>query len=71
MDKIPDFHQTEKEVLARSAGWNDIEPFALTFEGYSHWDSFRQCREAARQGIISYKRKGKWDRFGANAMHSL
>jgi hypothetical protein len=69
MNKIPDSHLVEKDVLSGSASWNDIEPFALTFDGYSHWGSFKQCREAARQDL--YTGKKKWDGFGANTMHSL
>lgn len=26
-------------------------PFALTFNGYKHWGSFKKCREVAKQGV--------------------
>ena len=31
-----------------TAGWNDIEPFALTYNGYKKW-GFDQCAKIARE----------------------
>ncbi len=61
MDKIPNSQLAEKDIPPRSASWNDLEPFALTFDGYSHWGSFKQCREVARQGRILYKGQKELD----------
>ena len=36
-----------QDVPSPSAGWDDICPFALTFNGYKHWGSFEKCAEIA------------------------
>jgi len=57
MDRIPNSQLIEKDVPSRRAGWGKIEDFALTYNGYTQWGSFKKCREVAKQGINLYKGK--------------
>jgi len=55
MDTIPNTQLIEKDVPSPRATWKKIEPFALTFNGYKHWGSFKKCREVADQGVKLYR----------------
>ena len=55
MDRIPNSQLIEKDIPSRRAGWGKIEIFALTYNGYTQWGSFKKCREVAKQGINLYK----------------
>ena len=57
MDRIPNSQLIEKDIPSRRAGWGKIEIFALTYNGYTQWCSFKKCREVAKQGINLYKGK--------------
>ena len=57
MDKIPNSHLIEKDIPSHRASWKKIEPFALTFDGYKHWGSFKRCREVAEVGVTFYREK--------------
>jgi hypothetical protein len=57
MNKIPNSQLIEKDIPSNKATWKKIQPFALTFNGYEHWGTFKKCREVAQQGIIQYKAK--------------
>jgi hypothetical protein len=57
MDKIPNSQLIETDVPTQNASWKKIEPFALTFNGYKHWGSFKKCREVAREGVKLYREK--------------
>ncbi len=57
MDKIPNSHLIEKDIPSQRASWKKIEPFALTFDGYKHWGSFKRCREVAEVGVALYREK--------------
>ncbi|MBM3179627.1 MAG: hypothetical protein FJZ86_04660 [Chloroflexi bacterium] len=57
MDRIPNSQLIEKDIPSRRAGWSKIEIFALTYNGYTQWGSFKKCREVAKQGINLYKGK--------------
>ena len=47
----------EKDIPSSKATWKKILPFALTFNGYEHWGTFKKCREVAHQGVALYKAK--------------
>lgn len=55
MDRIPNTHLIEQDIPSSRASWKKIQPFALTFNGYSHWGSFKKCREVAGQGVKLYR----------------
>jgi len=57
MNKIPNSQLIAKDVPSSKATWKKILPFALTFNGYEHWGTFKKCREVAHQGVILYKGK--------------
>jgi len=55
MDIIPNSHLIENDIPSNRASWKKIEPFALTFDGYKHWGSFKRCREVAEEGVKLYR----------------
>ncbi len=57
MNKIPNSQLIENDIPNLHASWKKIEPFALTFDGYKHWGSFKKCREVAEEGVKSYRGK--------------
>jgi hypothetical protein len=57
MNKIPNSQLIEKDIPSSKATWKKIQAFALTFNGYEHWGTFKKCREVAQQGITLYKEK--------------
>jgi hypothetical protein len=57
MNKIPNSQLIEKDIPSSKATWRKILPFALTFNGYEHWGTFKKCREVAHQGVTLYKNK--------------
>ena len=57
MNKIPNSQLIEKDIPSSKATWKKIQPFALTFNGYEHWGTFKKCREVAQQGVTQYKSK--------------
>ncbi len=57
MNKIPNTQLTEENIPSQDASWKKVLPFALTFNGYDHWGSFKKCREVAEQGVQLYRGK--------------
>ena len=57
MDRIPNSQLMETDIPNQNASWKKIEPFALTFNGYKHWGSFKKCREIAKEGVKLYHEK--------------
>jgi hypothetical protein len=55
MDKIPNSQLIENDIPGHRASWKKIEPFALSFNGYKHWGSFKRCREVAEVGVKLYR----------------
>jgi hypothetical protein len=55
MDSIPNSQLIAKDIPSQRASWKKIEPFALTFNGYKHWGSFKKCREVAERGVKLYR----------------
>ncbi|MBI3162434.1 MAG: hypothetical protein HYZ23_07985 [Chloroflexi bacterium] len=55
MDKIPNSQLIEKDIPSQRASWKKIELFALTFNGYKHWGSFKKCREVAERGVKLFR----------------
>ena len=55
MNRIPNSQLIEKDIPPKRASWSKIESFALTYNGYTQWGSFKKCREVAKQGIGQYK----------------
>jgi hypothetical protein len=47
----------EADLPARRATWIKILPFALTFDGYEHWGSFKKCREVADFGVSLHRKQ--------------
>ena len=57
MNKIPNSQLIAKDIPSNKATWKKVLPFALTFNGYEHWGTFKKCREVAHQGVVLYKGK--------------
>ena len=57
MDNIPNSQLIEGDIPSNRASWKKIQPFALTFNGYKHWGSFKRCREVAEHGVTLYRGK--------------
>lgn len=57
MNRIPNSQLIENDIPRQNASWKKIEPFALTFNGYKHWGSFKKCREVAKEGVKLYRGK--------------
>ena len=55
IDLIPNSELVEGHIPAPGAGWKSILAFALSFNGYKHWGSFKKCREVAKLGIDQYR----------------
>jgi hypothetical protein len=55
MNKIPNSQLIENDIPHLHASWKKIEPFAVTFDGYKHWGSFKKCREVAEEGVKLYR----------------
>jgi len=55
MEKIPNTHLIEDDIPSRRAIWKKVLPFAMTFNGYGHWGSFKKCREVADQGVKRFR----------------
>ena len=47
----------ENDIPSSRASWKNIQPFALTFNGYEHWGSFQKCREVANAGRDIYRKE--------------
>lgn len=47
MEKIENIRLTLEDVPPPNAGWQEIQEFALTFDGYQFWGSFEKCAEIA------------------------
>ena len=57
MNNIPNSQLIENDIPARRASWKNIQPFALTFDGYKHWGTFKKCREVADYGLNLYRKQ--------------
>ena len=57
MNKIPNSQLIENDIPSSRASWKKIVPFALTFNGYEHWGTFKKCREVAKHGVDLYRSK--------------
>ncbi len=57
MDRIPNSQLNVKDIPTGNAAWKRIIPFAMTFNGYAHWGSFKKCREVASVGVKLYRSK--------------
>ena len=55
MGRIPNSQLIEKDLPPRRASWKKIQPFALTFNGYEHWGSFKKCRQVAQNGVTLFR----------------
>jgi hypothetical protein len=57
MKTISNAQLLEADLPARRATWIKILPFALTFDGYEHWGSFKKCREIADFGVRLHRKQ--------------
>ena len=57
MNNIPNSQLIENDIPSRRASWKNIQPFALTFDGYKHWGTFKKCREVADYGLSLYRKQ--------------
>jgi hypothetical protein len=46
---IPDDALRVDMIPASGADWDEIQRFALTFDGYAYWGSFERCEEVAEE----------------------
>ena len=52
MDEIANINLTEEIIPPYNADyWGVIDCFALSFDGYGHWGSFRRCAEIGNRSI--------------------
>ena len=56
MKPIPNAQLIEADLPARRATWIKIQSFALTFDGYEHWGSFKKCSEVAHLGVSLHRK---------------
>jgi hypothetical protein len=61
MNKLSNSLLIEDDIPSRRASWKKIVPFAMTFNGYQHWGSFRKCREVAQTGVQLYRNRQELD----------
>lgn len=54
-NNIPNSQLIDEDIPSNRASWKKIQPFALTFNGYKHWGSFKRCREVAEQGVSLHR----------------
>ena len=61
------------DIPVAGAPWDDIQRFALTFDGYNYWDSFEKCAEVANRGnpqnLVEFRtclffEQRRWRHFG-------
>lgn len=57
MNKIPNSQLIENDIPSSRARWVKILPFALTFNGYEHWGTFKKCRDVAKHGVNLFRSK--------------
>ena len=57
MNKIPNSQLLKNDIPLSRASWKNIQPFALSFNGYKHWGSFQKCREVADLGRDIYRKE--------------
>ncbi|HVF26437.1 MAG TPA: hypothetical protein VNA23_11140 [Anaerolineales bacterium] len=57
MKPIPNSQLSETDPPARSANWQNIQTFAITFDGYEHWGSFKKCREVADLDVSLHRKQ--------------
>jgi hypothetical protein len=57
MNEIANSNLTEKDIPPPNAGWDVIELFALSFNGYSYWGSFEKCADIANSGLDLWNEK--------------
>lgn len=43
------------DIPSREAGFGELCDFALTFDGYKHWGSFKKCSEVASKVSEEYQ----------------
>jgi hypothetical protein len=51
---IADADLSPQDVPALDADWNSIASFALTFDGYDYWGSFKACGEVANAAAVAF-----------------
>ena len=56
-EEIPNANLKEDDIPAADAGYHQITSFALTFDGYEAWGSFRRCAEIANHWADVYARR--------------
>lgn len=57
-DEIANADLTSDDVPGPKATWWEINQFALTFDGYSHWGSFDACAELANAAAQDFAERG-------------
>lgn len=48
----------EGDLPSASAEWYEIGRFALSFNGYERWGSFRKCAEIGNRGAEAFRAEG-------------
>jgi hypothetical protein len=56
MKPISNAQLIETDLPERRATWVKIQPFAISFDGYEHWGSFKKCREVADFGVSLHRK---------------
>ena len=55
-EEIPNADLKEEDIPVADAEYHEITSFALTFDGYEAWGSFRGCAEVANSWADAYAR---------------
>lgn len=56
---IPNDRLRPEDLPEVNADWDTINPFALTFDGYTYWGSFERCAEVAERVQRRYIETGE------------
>ena len=56
---IPNDRLRPEDLPEVNADWDTINPFALTFDGYTYWGSFERCAEMAERVQRRYIETGE------------
>lgn len=58
IDAISNKDLSFNDIPAADSGWDVIQQFALTFDGYSYWGSFDGCGDIANESSARYGKDG-------------
>ena len=78
-DDVANAALTLDMIPSPDASWDEIQAFALSFDGYEHWGSFNRCAEIANsrnpQNLSEHRtclffEQRRWRHMGADPTQS-